>query len=276
MGRDPAWRDRVYLLSILVTALPLAGLEDEELHVGRGVFVTGTDTGVGKTVVTACLVSLLTKNGYDVGVMKPIETGCSTRNHRLVPRDATFLKAVSGSRDALSLINPYRFSRPLAPLIAAQIDHKKIKIKKISSAYKKLRERHDILFVEGAGGLLVPLAGKLTNLDLILELDLPILVVVGSKLGAVNHALLTLNWAEENAVKILGVFINQPNPSRGSRKSLVEKTNPGLIQSFTQAPILGNVPYRPLLSKPHLFSNPALINILKKAIDVERLKTQIA
>ncbi len=242
---------------------------------GKGIFITGTDTGVGKTVVAAGLVSLLIKEGLDVGVMKPVETGCSKRNDRLAPRDATFLKAVSGSRDPLPLINPYRFSEPLAPLIAAEIDHKKIDVKRIRSAYQKLRKRHDILFVEGAGGLLVPLAGKLTNLDLILELNLPILVVVGSRLGAVNHALLTLAWAKENGVKVLGVFINQPNPSPVSRKSLVEKTNPGLIRSFTEVPILGNFPYTPLVSKPHFFSKPALMNILKKAIDVEGLKTQI-
>ncbi len=240
---------------------------------GTGVFVTGTDTGVGKTFVTVCLVSILAKSGLDVGVMKPIETGCRKQNHRLVPRDAAFLKAVSGSRDPLSLINPYRFSKPLAPLVAAEIDHKKIDIGKISSAYKKLRGNHDILFVEGAGGLLVPLVGKLTNLDLILELNLPVLVVVGSKLGAVNHALLTLNWAKESGVKILGVLINQLYP--GSRKSLVEKTNPGLIQSFTEVPILGKVPYIPLLSKPQLFSKPALISILGAAIEVERLRALI-
>ncbi len=242
---------------------------------GKGVFVTGTDTGVGKTVITACLASFLSRKGLDVGVMKPIETGCSTRNHRLVPRDAAFLRVVSGSRDALSLINPYRFSKPLAPLIAARIDHKEIKIEKISSAYEKLRERHDILFVEGAGGLLVPLAGKLTNLDLILELNLPALVVVGSKLGAVNHALLTLNWAKEKNVKIIGIFINQPNPNTAFRKSLVEKTNPGLIQSFTRVPILGNVPYSSLLSKPQFFSNPALLNVLETAMDAEKLEALI-
>jgi dethiobiotin synthetase len=242
-------------------------------QMGKGIFVTGTDTGVGKTVVTACLVSILAKRGFDVGVMKPVETGCHKRSHRLVPRDAAFLKAVSGSGDPLSLINPYRFSKPLAPLIAAEIDHKNIEVKRIHSAYQKLREKHDILFVEGAGGLLVPLVGKLTNLDLILELNLPVLLVVGSKLGAVNHALLTLNWAKENGVKILGVFINQLHP--GSRKSLVQKTNPGLIRSFTKVPILGNVPHIPLLSKPQLFSKPALMSILEAAIDVERLRVQI-
>ena len=242
---------------------------------GKGVFITGTDTGVGKTFVTAGLVSLLIKEGLDVGVMKPIETGCPKRNRKLVPRDATFLKVVSGSEDALSLINPYRFSKPLAPLIAAEIDRKKIKIRKISSAYKKLREKHDIIFVEGAGGLLVPLTGKLTNLDLILELNLPIIVVVGSKLGAVNHTLLTLNWARENGVKILGLLINHPNPNPSSRKSLVEKTNPGLIKSFAEVPVLGNVPYIPLISRPYLFSRSALMNTLKRAIDLEKLRAQV-
>ncbi len=236
---------------------------------GRGVFVTGTDTGVGKTVVTACLVNLLSNGGLDVGVMKPIETGCPKRNGGLVPRDATFLKGVSRSKDDLSLINPYRFSKPLAPLIAAEIDHKKIAMAKISSAYNRLRERHDILFVEGAGGLLVPLTRKLTNLDLILELSIPTIVVVGSKLGAVNHTLLTLNWAKEKGVKILGIFINELNPSTRSQKSLVEKTSPGLIQSFTEAPILGIVPYIRLISRPRLLK-PALTNILQTAIDVEK------
>ena len=242
---------------------------------GKGVFVTGTDTGVGKTVVTAGLVSLSIKEGLDVGVMKPIETGCPKRNGRLVPRDAIFLKVVSGSKDDLSLINPYRFSKPLAPLIAAEIDQKKIKIGKISSAYEKLRKKHDIIFVEGAGGLLVPLTGKLTNLDLILKLDLPIIVVVGSKLGAVNHTLLTLSWARENGVKILGLLINQPNPSPSSRKSLVEKTNPGLIRSFAEVPILGEVPYIPSISRPHIFSKSAVMNILERAIDLEKIKAQV-
>lgn len=242
---------------------------------GKGVFVTGTDTGVGKTVVTAGLVSLLIKEGLDVGVMKPIETGCPKRNGRLVPRDATFLKAVSRSKDDLSLINPYRFSKPLAPLIAAEIDHKEIKIGKIFSAYKKLSEKHDIIFVEGAGGLLVPLTGKLTNLELILELNLPIIVVVGSKLGAINHTLLTLNWARENGVRILGLLINQPNSKPGFRKSLAEKTNPKVIRSFTEVPILGGVPHIPLILRPPIFSKSRLMNILERAFDLEKIRAQI-
>ena len=242
---------------------------------GKGVFVTGTDTGVGKTIVTASLVSLLIDDGFDAGVMKPVETGCPKKNGRLVPRDAAFLRVVSESKDSLSLINPYRFSKPLAPLIAAEIDHKQIKIRKISLAYEKLKKKHDITFVEGAGGLLVPLTGKLTNLDLILKLALPIIVVVGSKLGAVNHTLLTLNWARKNGIKIIGLVINQPNRSPSPGKSLAEKTNPMLIRSFARVPILGEVPHIPSICRPHLFSKPAVMNILKKAIDLEKIRTQV-
>jgi dethiobiotin synthetase len=240
---------------------------------GKGVFVTGTDTEVGKTIVTASLVSLLLRDGLDVGVMKPVETGCPKKNGRLVPRDATFLKVVSGSRDSLSLINPYRFSKPLAPLIAAEIDHKKVNLQRISSAYRKIRKRHDIIFVEGAGGLLVPLTGKLTSLDLILKLSLPMILVVGSKLGAVNHTLLTLNWARENGIKIIGLIINQLN--RSSRKNLAEKTNPMLIRSFAGVPILGEVPYIPLICRPHTFSKPTVMNILRRAIDLEKIRAQV-
>ena len=242
---------------------------------GRGVFVTGTDTGVGKTIVTASLVSLLIDDGFDVGVMKPVETGCPKKNGRLVPRDATFLKVVSNSKDGLSLINPYRFSKPLAPLIAAEIDHREIKMGKISLAYGKLKKKHDMTFVEGAGGLLVPLTGKLTNADLILKLALPIIVVVGSKLGAVNHTLLTLGWARENRIKVIVLVINQPHRSPGSRKDLAEETNPMLIRSFAGVPILGEVPYIPSISRPHPFSNPAVMNILKRAIDLEKIRAQL-
>jgi dethiobiotin synthetase len=241
---------------------------------GEGVFITGTDTGVGKTIVTAGLISLFIDEGLDVGVMKPIETGCLKRNGRLIPKDATLLKAVSGSKDDLSLINPYQFSKPLAPLIAAEIDHKKIELEKIFSAYRRLRKNHDLIFVEGAGGLLVPLTRKSTNLDLITKLKLPLIVVVGSRLGAINHTLLTLNWAKEKGVKIIGLLINHPIFHSTLSKNLTEKTNPRLIRYFTEVPILGTIPYIPSISKRYnLRSFP--IKILKGLIDLEKIRTQI-
>lgn len=241
---------------------------------GEGVFITGTDTGVGKTIVTAGLISLFIDRGFDVGVMKPIETGCLRRNGRFTPKDATLLKAVSGSEDDLSLINPYRFSKPLAPLIAAEMDHKKIELEKISSAYRRLRKNHDLIFVEGAGGLLVPLTRKSTNLDLIMKLNLPLIVVVGSRLGAINHTLLTLNCAKEKGVKIIGLLINQPTFNPSLSKNLVEKTNPRLIRYFTEVPILGTFPYIPSISKTYNLRS-FLIKTLKGIIDLEKIRTKI-
>jgi dethiobiotin synthetase len=241
---------------------------------GEGVFITGTDTGVGKTIVTASLISLFIDEGVNVGVMKPIETGCRWRNGKLIPKDATLLKAVSGSEDDLSLINPYQFSKPLAPLIAAEMDHKKIELEKIFSAYKRLRKNHDLIFVEGAGGLLVPLTRKSTNLDLILKLNLPLIVVVGSRLGAINHTLLTLNCAKEKGVKIIGLLINHPTFHPGLSKNLIEKTNPRLIQYFTEVPILGTFPYIPSISKPYdTRSFPS--KMLKGLVDLEKIKNRI-
>ncbi len=241
---------------------------------GEGVFITGTDTGVGKTIVTAGLVSLFIDEGLDVGVMKPIETGCFRRNGRLIPRDAALLRVVSGSEDDLSLINPYRYPKPLAPLLAAEISRMKIKFERILSAYKRLRKRHDLIFVEGAGGLLVPLTRKSTNLDLILKLNLPAIVVIGSKLGAVNHTLLTINWAREKGVKIIGLVINHPYPCPGIRRSLAERTNPELIRYFTDVPILGSVPNIPSVSRRYNLRS-SLIKVLKGVIDLEKIRAQV-
>jgi len=241
---------------------------------GEGVFITGTDTGVGKTIVTAGLISLFIDEGLDVGVMKPIETGCLRRNGRLVPRDATLLKEVSGSKDDLSLINPYQFSKPLAPLIASEIDHKEIKLEKISSAYRRLKKNHDLIFVEGAGGLLVPLTRRSTNLDLIRKLDLPLIIVVGSRLGAVNHTLLTINWAKENRVKVIGILINHPPFHSTLSKNLAEKTNSRLIRYFTEVPILGTIPHIPSISKRYNLRSFA-IKALKGLIDLEKIRTRI-
>jgi len=98
---------------------------------------------------------------------------------------------------------------------------------------------------------------------------------VGSKLGAVNHTLLTLNCARENGIKIIGLVINRPNPNPGPRKNLAEKTNPMLIRSFAGVPILGEIPHIPLISRPHIFSKSAVKNILKRAIDLEKIKAQL-
>ena len=138
-----------------------------------GLFVTGTDTGVGKTLITAGLAAALRARGIDIGVMKPIETGCPTRRSRLLPLDAMTLQEASGSRDAIDLINPYRFREPLAPMIAAEVSGRRIDIGKLRERFSHLAGRHPAILVEGAGGLMVPITETSSFLDLAGLLKLP-------------------------------------------------------------------------------------------------------
>ncbi|MEN8182011.1 MAG: dethiobiotin synthase, partial [Myxococcota bacterium] len=137
----------------------------------RGLFVTGTDTGVGKTLVACALVRELRRRGHDVGAMKPVETGVGTEG----PLDARALRAAAGDGDPLELVCPERFSLPAAPTAAARRAGREVSLEAIGRAFRTLSERHALLIVEGAGGLLVPLNAKTTMADLARALRLPLL-----------------------------------------------------------------------------------------------------
>ncbi|MEN6615011.1 MAG: dethiobiotin synthase, partial [Syntrophorhabdus sp.] len=122
-----------------------------------GIFVTGTDTGIGKTVLSCSMAAYLSlKQGYDVGVMKPVESGIETKDQRLAS-DAFALKEASGSTDDIDLINPYIFKAPLAPQMAATLENVTIDIARLTRIYQQLTSRHDVMVIEGAGGVLVPI-----------------------------------------------------------------------------------------------------------------------
>ncbi len=207
----------------------------------KGVFITGTDTGVGKTYVARVIAQSLRRNGIDVGVMKPAETGCRRHAGRLVPHDAMCLMKAAGVHDALELINPYRFSRPLAPSVAAELERKRIDPAKILHAYEKLSRRHDFMIVEGAGGIMTPLSHDNLFLDLAEILRLPVLIVSRPGLGTINHTLLTISALELRKVNIAGVVINYAE--KNQRKGLAEKTNPALIEAVSGVSVLGIVRY---------------------------------
>jgi len=206
----------------------------------KGIFITGTDTGVGKTVVGSAIASNLRDMGYRVGVMKPVETGCRRIGRRLIPSDATFLKEAVRTRDNLDLINPYRFERPLAPAVAADMEGIRIDIPNIIRAYNILKERHEIVIIEGAGGILVPLYKDYLFLDLIRDMETPIIIVSRTGLGTINHTLLTLRCAQENGIPVIGIIMNhttneRPDPS--------EETNPLVIKRLSGVPLLGVIPF---------------------------------
>lgn len=155
-------------------------------------FITGTDTGVGKTYVACKLIEQYIAQGYKVVGMKPVAAGCEFVDGAWVNEDVKLLTEASNVKAPANLINPYCFKEPIAPHIAAQHEGVVISLDIIESAYHQLAQMADIVIVEGAGGLLVPLDSEHTIADLIARLNIPTILVVGLKLGCINHALLTM------------------------------------------------------------------------------------
>jgi dethiobiotin synthetase len=207
---------------------------------GKGIFITGTDTGVGKTYVSMGIAKALKCRGVDVGVMKPAETGCSIRAGRLMLKDALRLMKVARVRDSPSLVNPYRFSTPLAPAVAAEREGKAIDPLMIIGAFQTLSNRHDFMVVEGAGGIMVPLSGKYTYLDLAKQLGLPVLIVARPGLGTINHTMLTIAALKGRKIGIAGIVINS---AFDQKSGLAEKTSPAMIEKMSNVRVMGIIPY---------------------------------
>lgn len=206
----------------------------------KGIFITGTDTGVGKTYVACGIASELRKNGIDVGVMKPAESGCRIRKGSLIPADALALAQAAEVNDHLDLVNTYRFREPLAPAVAARLEGKRIDLRAILRSFRTLASRHDFMLVEGAGGIMVPLTSRLTYLDLAAKIGFPALIVARPNLGTINHTLLTVEALRKRSVPILGICIND---CTCTRHGLAERTSPAIIAQLSGVPVLANIGY---------------------------------
>jgi dethiobiotin synthetase len=201
------------------------------LHKGPGLFVTGTDTGVGKTWVACRLAEALRREGLRVGVFKPAESGDGG--------DAAALAQAAGCMLPLSLIRPYRFKRPLAPAVAADLEGKKVSLSLIKQAYGVVSEVSDWTLVEGAGGLLVPYAKGLDGAGVAKALGLPLLIVARAGLGTINHTLLTLEAARKRRLKVLGVLLNGKVKAGDSSV----RTNAQVIAKLGKVPVYGPLPW---------------------------------
>jgi dethiobiotin synthetase len=205
----------------------------------HGIFVTGTDTGVGKTIVAATLARLLRMKGISVGVMKPVTSGCREVNGQLVSDDALLLCQAAGipfSED----VAPYCLREALAPAEAARIDGVRIDFSAIKASYDRLASIYQYVIVEGAGGLMVPLTGGLLIADLARELALPLLVVARSGLGTINHTVLTCFAAQQMGLQVAGVIVN----GMPEHPTLAEKGASHQIGSLCGASVLGIWPQR--------------------------------
>ncbi len=213
---------------------------------GRGYLVTGTDTGVGKTVITAALVGVWRSRGIDAVAIKPVQSGAIAENGRLIPEDAAFYRQVAGLPQTIDELNLYRFTPAVSPHLAAKLSGERIEPSRVVDFCREVLQRHELVLVEGAGGLCVPLSGPdFTVADMARELSLPLLVVARPGLGTINHTVLTVAYARNAGLTVAGIIINGLKPEESGP---AEKDNPGVIAAMTGVPVLGIVPYLPGVS----------------------------
>jgi dethiobiotin synthetase len=208
-------------------------------------FITGTDTNVGKTEAACLIASSFREAGFTTGVMKPVETGCRLLGEKLIPRDALRLKEASGTGADLDLVNPYRFTAPVAPDLAARLFGASIDMERIRDIFIGLQAAHDLMLVEGAGGLLAPVTEEKSMADLALFLGAPLIIVSANRLGTVNHTLLTVRCAREMGLAIKGIILNNP---AAPENDLSRDHNRRDIERLSGAPVLFEIPYSPARS----------------------------
>ncbi|WP_447968181.1 dethiobiotin synthase [Nitrospira sp. M1] len=207
-----------------------------------GIFITGTDTGVGKTAITAALAGCIRAQGLSVGVMKPIETGVDQADAEF--SDAHRLKRAIDSEQSFETVCQYQFPEPIAPLAAANRKNQTIDFQSIQSAYTTLSSDYEWVFVEGVGGIMVPLTPEMRVRDLVIALQLPCIIVSRTSLGAINHLLLTLDALQNSTIHILAIVLNDCRPPDHSDTAHLQKTSTiESIRELCHPPVFGPFPY---------------------------------
>lgn len=232
----------------------------------KGLFITGTDTGVGKTVVTAAILAHLRQRGLKTGVMKPLETGVDGECSSAANSDALFLMECGGIKDALSEVCPVRLKPAASPYQAALIENRTIEPEAIVSAYRTLAGRYDWMLVEGIGGVRVPITRNYGMVELIRDLGLPAVVVSRYQLGTLNHTLMTLEILKQNNIPVQGVVFNRTEPEE---LAAGERDQPRLIEELSGVKVLGEFPVIDNLSTQSF--TPEKLKQLEACIDFSGL-----
>lgn len=225
----------------------------------KGIFVTGTDTEVGKTVVSMGIAAALKERQVDVGVWKPLMSG-EKREDR--SSDVYRLKEMAGDELPLEKVNPFQFDEPLSPYIAAKRLGKAITRKEIASAWSEVVPFHDYFIVEGAGGLMAPMGEGYHNGHIAADLDLPVLIVARPGLGTVNHTLLTIEKARGLGLSVKGVIMNGVHKGK---LTIAERTNPHLIEEFSGVPVIGQIPWLERIDRNRL------LHVMKEHVILEAI-----
>lgn len=234
------------------------------------VFVTGTDTGVGKTVITAGLLSLFREKGYKSLAIKPFQTGALSTTGKLTSPDAMFYEIDGPQEESFEVINPICLEPPAAPWVASILTKEAFDLSKIYQTVKEALPRYDLVLLEGAGGLCVPIKRTLLMADMIRELGCPIIIVARGSLGTINHTLLTVRYAQAQGIPILGVIISGLNQGDDP----VADLNPWVIKELSGVPLLGVVPFSPHIDVDR--GEPGnLLELLKEALNFNELERLI-
>ncbi len=204
-----------------------------------GVFVTGTDTGVGKTLISAALVHACARQGLAAAGMKPVASGCHEVDGRLVSEDVSMLLDAANVRLPDEVVNPYAFIPPLAPHVAAQQSGVTIALDHIATSFRQAQALVDVLVVEGVGGFRVPLNESEDTADLAVLLGLPVVLVVGMRLGCLNHALLTSEAIRARGLSLAGWVANAVDPEMVALKENIDS-----LECRLQAPCIGKIPFQ--------------------------------
>lgn len=219
----------------------------------RNLFVTGTDTGVGKTVAATALVHRLRREGLRVAGMKPVASGCERTPDGLRNEDALALLAASEPQPDYADVNPYALEIPTAPQLAARAAGVRVDPGVLHAAHGRLAARADVVIVEGAGGWLAPMDDGLDQGDFARALDAPVVMVVGLRLGCLSHARLTARVILADRFKLAGWIGNTVDPAFAERDAYIE-----LLRDALPAPCLGVLPFAPGADPAHMAESLAL------------------
>ncbi|SFD38275.1 dethiobiotin synthase [Bacillus sp. UNCCL81] len=205
---------------------------------GKGYFVTGIDTNIGKTYVTAQMVNCLQNKGIDAIPYKPIQSGVVNINNRLIGEDTAYYKENLELTEEHDYYGTYTLKTPVSPHLASKLEDVYIDEHVILEKYKQLENKHDVVFVEGAGGVAVPLKENFGTIDLIKRLNLPVILVTSLKLGTINHTVLTTEYLKSHQINLMGLLINKVPSVMGE----MEKDNLVMLEKLTGHNILGVIP----------------------------------
>lgn len=233
----------------------------------EGFFITGTDTGVGKTVIAGALIRALKMLNIKTAGMKPVETGSAGFGGSSTHGDGMFLKEMAEMEENIATVTPYCLTEPLAPLAAARAEGVEIDVKRIMEVFEELSKKYEAMVVEGVGGLLVPITGDCSVLELARSMGMPLVVVARPTLGTINHTLLTVKHAIYEGLNVAGVILNYSRQPEGTK---AEETNPMVLKELLPVPLIGVFPHLDEINRS------GLDKAVLKSLDMGVIKDSLA